>query len=72
MNKLFGIENYIELYVSKSTSYTDEYELMPQVLRFIADQNSPQLLFIQGLSGGGKSLYLIQLMRKLNTLIKEG
>ena len=76
LNQLFGIQNYVELKMSKSPDYSSPTRLMDRCLKFIFDKstnnNSSHPAFVlEGKSGGGKSLFLLELLRKLNLFYKN-
>ena len=69
-NKLMGLSGYIPLMCSRTPNYTLPEDLMNNVVDFIFDQSNPyqnsKALILMGQSGGGKSLFLLQLIRTLN------
>ena len=71
MDLLFGIKSYIPLKYSMSYDYSHPQDLMSHCIEFVQSRREGnQVTVLLGNSGGGKSLFLIQLFRHLEE-IKE-
>lgn len=69
MDLLFGIKSYIPLKYSNSYDYSNPQDLMHQCIEFVqSKKDGNQVTVLLGNSGGGKSLFLIQLYRQLEDL----
>ena len=66
---MFGIQNYVQLNYSVKDDYSNPKRLLERCVQFIKqDDKNKHSLIIEGRSGGGKSLFLIEFLRHLNTL----
>ena len=74
LNQLFGIQNYVQLMCSRKSHYSEPTKLLDFTLQFIkSKQNSKQnVLILEGKSGAGKSLFLLEMLRQLNRLYNNG
>ena len=72
MNLFFGIHNNVDLYVSKNQNYSLPRKLIDDCIEFIndLDEKRANAYVLEGKSGGGKSQFLIYLMKNLNSLYK--
>ena len=68
LNQLFGIQNYVHLNRSTQKDYTQQADLLETCVKFINDwrAETPPALVLEGKSGGGKSLFLIEFLRHIN------
>jgi len=73
MNQFFGLKNYVDLFVSDKEDYSDPKVLIDDCIQFIQDseEKRPQAYVLEGKSGGGKSQFLLYLIRELNKLFRE-
>jgi hypothetical protein len=67
-----GLSIYVPLSCSHSKTYTDPFDLLQATLNFVTQQKSEKpVLVLMAQSGGGKSLFIVQLLRQLNQMIKS-
>jgi len=76
LNQLFGIQNYVQLNCSNKSDFSNPTSLLNKCVSFIKRDTSdpsqqPPVLVIEGRSGSGKSLFLIELLRHINRLYQE-
>ncbi len=68
INRLVGVTTYVDLQCAHSENYMPAEDLMQLALNFIlgGQENTEKCLVIIGQSGGGKSLFLVQLLLRIN------
>lgn len=74
LNQLFGIQNYVQLKCSSKSDYSEPQGLLTKCVQFVVDQNSHpncHAFVLEGRSGSGKSLFLIEFLRELNSMYEK-